>query len=75
MKAVDRLFFVKYNGIKWYVMVECNFFKLLGGKLESIQEFILPGSDMKRTLLKIKKVEGTSKKYPRKAGLPGKEPL
>ncbi len=25
MKAVDRLFFVKYNGIKWYVMVECNF--------------------------------------------------
>ncbi len=50
-------------------------FKLLGGKLESIQEFILPGSDMKRTLLKIKKVEGTSKKYPRKAGLPGKEPL
>ncbi len=32
MKAVDRLFFVKYNGIKWYVMVECNFFKLLGGK-------------------------------------------
>lgn len=50
-------------------------FKLLGGKLESIQEFILPGSDMKRTLLKIKKVEGTSKKYPREAGLPGKEPL
>lgn len=49
--------------------------KLLGGKIESIDEFILPGSDMKRTLLKIRKMEGTSKKYPRKAGLPKKEPL
>ncbi len=30
MKAVDRLFFVKYNGIKWYIMVGCEFFLAAG---------------------------------------------
>ena len=49
--------------------------KLLGGKIDSVTEFLLPGSDMGRILIKIKKVEGTSKRYPRKAGMPGKEPL
>lgn len=49
--------------------------KLLGGKIDRIEEFMIPGSDIQRTIVKIKKVEGTSKKYPRKAGMPGKEPL
>jgi len=49
--------------------------KLLGGRIDSVTGFSLPGSDMGRMLIKIKKVEGTSKKYPRKAGMPGKEPL
>lgn len=49
--------------------------ELLGGRIESVAEFLLPGSDMGRTLIKIKKIKTTSKKYPRKAGIPGKEPL
>ena len=49
--------------------------KLLGGRMEARAEFMLPGSDMSRMLLKIKKIEGTAKRYPRKAGMPGKEPL
>lgn len=49
--------------------------KLLGGSLEDVTEFCLPGSDMRRALIKVKKIEKTGKKYPRKAGLPGKEPL
>lgn len=49
--------------------------KLLGGKLEDVVEFSLPGSDMERILVKVRKTEGTNKRYPRKAGLPGKEPL
>lgn len=49
--------------------------KLLGGKLEQVVSFTLPGSDAERTLVVIRKIEGTSKKYPRKAGMPGKEPL
>lgn len=49
--------------------------KLLGGKVEEITTFMLPKTEVERSFVAIKKVEGTSKKYPRKAGLPGKEPL
>ena len=48
---------------------------LLGGKVEGQKEFMLPGSDIYRNLFIIKKVKETPKKYPRKAGLPSKEPL
>lgn len=48
---------------------------LLGGKLEDTVHFQLEDSDIERSLLKIKKVKGTPKKYPRKAGLPSREPL
>lgn len=48
---------------------------ILGGKLEKKEEFILPQSDMERTILLIKKVKQTPKKYPRKAGTPAKDPL
>lgn len=46
---------------------------LLGGKLEDKVEFLLGESH--RSFVIIKKVQKTSKKYPRKAGLPTKEPL
>lgn len=49
--------------------------EVLGGRIESVTEFLLPGSDMGRALIKVKKIKATSKKYPRKAGIPGKEPL
>lgn len=49
--------------------------KLLSGKIEKIVDFKLPKSDAKRLLIKIKKVEPISKRFPRKAGLPSKEPL
>ena len=48
---------------------------LLGGKLKEQIEFQLPDSDIYRNLVVIEKIRGTSKKFPRKAGLPGKEPL
>lgn len=48
---------------------------LLGGKVEECKNFSLPGSDIGRSLVKIKKVNGTPKKYPRKSGLPSKSPL
>lgn len=46
---------------------------LLGGKLDKIDEFQLGESS--RSFIIINKVNGTSKKYPRKAGLPSKKPL
>lgn len=49
--------------------------RILGGEIANTISFQLPKADGERCLVKIKKVENTSKKYPRKAGLPGKEPL
>lgn len=49
--------------------------KLLGGKVEDVIAFTLPKADADRTFVVIRKMEGTSRKYPRKAGLPSKEPL
>ena len=48
---------------------------LLGGKLEKTESFQLCQTDMDRTLVVIKKVKETPKKYPRKPGTPAKEPL
>lgn len=49
--------------------------KQLGGEIKSIQSFKLPKTDMGRSLIVIEKVRKLSGKYPRKAGLPSKEPL
>ena len=48
---------------------------MLGGEMKELVKFELPGTDMKRSFIKIKKLSPTPKKYPRKAGLPSKEPL
>ena len=52
-----------------------NSVKLLGGEIEYIYKFRLPDTDIDRSVVFIKKVKNTAKKYPRKAGLPSKEPL
>jgi 16S rRNA (guanine527-N7)-methyltransferase len=49
--------------------------KILGGKVENNILFELPGTDIKRSFVVISKDKQTGKKYPRKAGLPAKEPL
>lgn len=46
---------------------------LLGGKLDKVEKFAL--EDSQRSFVFIKKINNTAKKYPRKAGLPTKEPL
>lgn len=48
---------------------------LLGGQIAGKTDFLLPDSDIVRSLLVVKKVKPTPVKYPRKAGLPTKEPL
>ena len=48
---------------------------ILGGTIEKQVEFMLPSSDIYRNLVMIRKTNSTPKKYPRKAGLPSKEPL
>lgn len=52
-----------------------NAVKVLGGKVLDVVKFPLMGTDMDRSFVIIKKTRPTAKKYPRKAGLPSKEPL
>ena len=49
--------------------------QLLSGRVEEVVRFHLPGTDIYRSFVKINKVKKCSMKYPRKAGLPGKEPI
>ena len=48
---------------------------LLGGKFDRSKDFNLTDSDIYINLVVIKKTKETPKKFPRKAGLPSKEPL
>lgn len=48
---------------------------ILGGEIEKIDSFYLPNSDIKRNIIIIKKIKNISKNYPRKAGIPSKNPL
>ena len=52
-----------------------NAAKILGGTIEEVYKFKLRGTEIGRSFIKIKKIKSTAKRYPRKAGLPAKEPL
>lgn len=47
----------------------------LGCVLDKKEEFYLPNTEIERMFVIVRKIRPTSGKYPRKAGLPGKEPL
>ena len=55
--------------------IKKNAIKVLGGEIEEIVDFNLPDTDIKRKIINIKKIKNTPKKYPRKPGLPSKEPI
>ena len=48
--------------------------KTLGGNVEEVNEFTLPGGD-KRVIINIKKISQTSPKYPRPSAQIAKKPL
>lgn len=47
----------------------------LGGNISGVQSFILPFENSERTIIHIHKAKPTPKKYPRKPGVPTKNPL
>lgn len=49
--------------------------EVLGGRIVDIRTFLLPGTDMERNVVVVKKTGRTPKGYPRKSGKPGKQPL
>lgn len=49
--------------------------KILGGEVEREDHFHLASADADRTLVIVRKKEQTPKRFPRKAGVPAKEPI
>lgn len=70
-------YFVSYKAEDCAIEVEEaeNAVKRLGGIIEDTIFYKIPNTDITRAFVVIKKVSNTNKMYPRKAGLPSKEPL
>ena len=66
---------MKANNIEEELQEAEKAINILGGKIEKVDKIILPESDIERNIIIIKKVKETTDKYPRKAGMPAKEPL
>lgn len=47
----------------------------LGGTIETLKSFVLPGTDMHRSVVVIRKIRPTPAQYPRQGGKPDKEPI
>lgn len=52
-----------------------NAIDILGGRIEKIENLLLDSGEMERNIIIIRKVKETPNKYPRKAGMPIKQPL
>ena len=69
--------FISYKGDKANeeIVDAKNAIFLLGGKLNSVNDFVLPDTDINRSICIVDKVQNTSSSYPRKAGTAQKKPL
>ncbi|MCI8300083.1 MAG: 16S rRNA (guanine(527)-N(7))-methyltransferase RsmG [Lachnospiraceae bacterium] len=48
---------------------------LLGGEITKVDKFTIPGTDLFRSFVHVRKKQRTPKAYPRKAGMPAKNPI
>lgn len=48
---------------------------VFGAEVKEVDSFVINGSDIPRSLIIMKKINSTPKKYPRKAGTPSKSPI
>lgn len=66
---------MKGNNVEDELVSSKNAVSVLGGKVLCVDEFVLPDSDISRSVVVLDKVKNTPARFPRKAGLPAKEPL
>lgn len=74
-KVSGKCICMKGNDVKEEIADSENAIDLLGGKIQKVDSFELPNSDISRNVIIINKIKNTPSKYPRKAGIPAKEPL
>ena len=75
VKLGGKMICMKGSEIEQEVINAKKAIKKLGGKIDLIEDFYLPGSDIKRNIIISKKINKTPDNYPRKAGTPGRDPL
>ncbi len=73
--ATGGVFIAMKGSIEQEVSMSGKALEILGGKIEEVKEFTLPDTDIKRSIIIVRKLRQTPTKYPRKAGKPSKEPL
>jgi 16S rRNA (guanine527-N7)-methyltransferase len=73
---VDGIFIaLKGSNFSDEVISAQNSLHLLNAKLEHVHTLQLPGDEAARNLIHIKKLSATPDKYPRKPGIPERNPL
>lgn len=75
VKVGGRFIPYKADGCDEEVKTASKAVNILGGKIRKIESYVIPDTDICRKFVIIDKLRNTSAKYPRKAGLPTKEPL
>lgn len=75
VKLEGQCICMKGNSIEEELEESKKAIEILGGKIDKIDKFNLPNSDIERNIILINKIKFTPKMYPRKAGKPSKEPL
>ena len=75
VKIGGKIICMKGSETKTEIENAKNAIRQLGGKIAQIDEFNLPKTDMKRTIIIIEKLGETPTIYPRKAGIPSKNPI
>ncbi len=75
VKVGGRFIPYKADGCDEEVKTASKAVNILGGKIRKIESYVIPDTYICRKFVVIDKLRNTSAKYPRKAGLPTKEPL
>ncbi len=75
LRVGGRLASAKGAGVDDEVHDSARALRLLGGKVESVKTYQLPGIAEERSVILIRKVSQTPREYPRRAGIPAKKPL
>lgn len=65
----------KSAGIEEEITSAKKAMQILGGKFRRVEEFQLADTEYQRSFVFVDKKKPTSKKFPRKAGVPGKNPI
>lgn len=75
VKIGGKCICMKGNEIEQELDNSKNAIKTLGGKVNKVEKFKLPESDINRHIIIIDKIKDTPSKFPRKPGIPSKEPI